>query len=422
MGGKAALIQIIGFGFILGYISTNLNTIATRAQGNMSTYAAITESHNLAVTGANIALAKLYQDTSWRGSTTLTLNGPLRGNVTYSITNGTGGRPFLRSTSTCPYPDGVLRDTVEIVFNTNSYNSFTLFAWLTNFEGNVFWCTGDTVWGRIHSNGQLHMTGTPVFMEKVTTSKGMNPKWGTNGNLAVFKKGYETGVAEIPLPTDLSPLFNASLAGGRRYPGNIDVTLNEGTSSDNDGYAIVRQGGVMIDSVVLNGGGFNGALVATGTVSVKGVLDGQLSIGSAADIYVTDNVLYENRDLTSSNDVLGLVANSDVIIKSTVPNQTDCEVDGNVFARSGMFTAEDYNMGNPRGTLRLRGSIVQYSRGAVGTFQNGQNTLKTGYYKWYRYDERLNDPNFRPPFYPGYYTKALTIASWWESVAAPRFY
>jgi hypothetical protein len=421
MGGKAALIQVLGFGFILSTISTNLNTIATHAQGNMSQYAAASESHNLAVSGANVALARFYQDTSWRGTVTQNLNGAMKGTLKYTIANHGSGRPFLQSVSACSYADGVLRDTVEIFFNTNAFNSFTLFAWLTNFEGNVFWFTGDTVWGRVHSNGQLNMSGAPVFMDKATTSKGINPKWGTGGNNAVFKQGYETGVAEIPFPTDLSPLFTAATSGGRNYTGNIEVTLNGGTSANNDGYAIVRKAGAVIDSVTLSGGGFNGALVSSGTVSVKGIVDGKITIGSSTQVYVTDNVHYENRTVGSSDDVLGLVSNVDVVIADNAANNTGCEVDGSVFARSGKFTAENYNTGSPRGQLKLLGSIVQNSRGAVGTFQTGHATLKTGFSKNYRYDDRLADPNFRPPFYPGFYTKAYTIASWWESVQIPKF-
>lgn len=421
MGGKAALIQILGFGFIISMISSNLNTIATRAQGNMSQYAAATESHNLAVSGANIGLARFYQDTSWRGSVTQTLNGALKGTVRYTIANHSSGKPYLRSVSACSHPDGVLRDTVEIFFNNGNNNSFTLFAWMTNFEGNVFWYTGDTIWGRVHTNGQLHMTGEPVFMDKATTSKGLNPKWGTGGNQAVFKQGYETGIAEIPFPTDLSALFTAATSGGRSYAGNIEVTLEGGSAANNDGNALVSQGGVLIETIPLNGGGFNGAITASGTVTVKGVLDGRLTIGSGTNIYVTDDIHYENRVLASSDDVLGLVANANVVVADNAANSSNCEIDASIFARSGSFTAENYGSGPTRGQMRVLGSIVQESRGAVGTYQNGQNTLKTGYNKYYKYDERLANLNFRPPFYPGFGTKTYTIASWWESVQMPKF-
>jgi hypothetical protein len=421
MGGKAILIHIIGFGIILSYIAANLSNVASRAQGNMSQYAAATESHNLAVAGANVALARLYQDTSWRGSVTQTLTGPFNGKFTYTISTLGSGRPFLRSVSDCQTADGLLKDTVEVQFGPGSMQSFTLFAWMTDFEGNVFWFTGDTVWGRVHTNGNIHMTGYPVFMEKLTTAKKMDPKWGVGGNQAVFKQGYETGVAEVEFPTDLSILFNAASGGGRAYTGNIDVELIAGTAADDDGYALVSAGGTVIDSVALSGGSFNGAITSTGRVSVHGVLDGKLSIGSNTDIYIPDNIFYENRDLTTSNDLLGLVSNQNVIVGNTLANQSDCEIDASVFARSGSFTAENYNSGSPRGRLYVNGSIVQDSRGAVGTFQNGSNTLKTGYNKSYRYDVRLNDPNFRPPFYPGFYKQTFAVGSWWESVHVPQF-
>jgi hypothetical protein len=421
MGGKAILVHIIGFGIILSYIAANLAEVATRAQGNMSQYAAATESHNLAVAGANVGLARLYQDTSWRGTVTQTINGPFRGKFTYSVATMANGRPFLRSVSTCPTAEGTLTDTVEVRFGPGSMQSFTLFAWMTDFEGNVFWFTGDTVWGRVHTNGNIHMTGYPVFMEKLTTAKKMDPKWGVGGNKAVFKQGYETGVAEVEFPTDLSVLFGAATSGGRSYTGNIDIDLRGGTAADNDGYALVYAGGTLIDSVSLADAGFNGAITSTGQVNVSGVLDGKLSIGSNTNIYVTDNIFYENRDLTTSNDLLGLVSEQNVIVANNLPNQSDCEIDASVFARSGSFTVEDYNSGSPRGRLYVNGSVVQDSRGEVGTFQNGQNTIKTGFNKSYRYDERLNDPNFRPPFYPGFYKQTFAIGSWWESVHVPTF-
>jgi hypothetical protein len=55
----------------------------------------------------------------------------------------------------------------------------------------------------------------------------------------------------------------------------------------------------------------------------------------------------------------------------------------------------------------------------VGTFSGG--VINTGYLKRYRYDQRLADPNFRPPFYPGFVSIAYPIASWWESVRIPKF-
>jgi hypothetical protein len=418
MGGKAALIVVLGFMILLGIVARELTVVSTRAQGNMSTYAATAESHNLAITGANAGLSYLYQDTSWRGTKTQDIAGPFNGTFTYAVTTGSNGRPFLRSYSRVHGPYEELSDTVEVQFGANSKQSFSLFAWMTNFEGNVFWITGDTVWGRVHSNSQMHMNGTPTFMEKLTTSKGIDPKWGSGTNNAVFKKGFETGIAPISFPTDLSELANGATSGGRMYSGDVTVTLGGGTSANGDGYVVVYQGGAKIDSFLLNSSTFNGALGATGRVSVSGVVDGKLSVFSTTDVYIVDNITYENR-ATGSDDVLGLVSESNVTVADNKANETDVFIDASIFARSGSFSAENYSKGKARGTLNILGSIVQDTRGAVGTFSG--STLKTGYLKRYRYDDRLADPTFRPPFYPGFYTQTYAISSWWESIHIPRF-
>jgi hypothetical protein len=429
MGGKAILIVTIGFGFILSYLALNISGMSTRSIENMSNYTTTTESHNLAITGANVGLAKLYLDTSWVGSITQDFSssegggsGNLVGSFTSTMEKLGGGVSRLRSVSSYPYSSSVtLHDTIEVFFTNKKENSFTLFAWMTDFEGNVFWITGDTVWGRVHSNGNLHVNGSPVFYEKVTTAKMMDPRPGRGANRAVFKNGYETGVAKIEFPTDLSELIAAAGSGGRAYLGNIWVDLYGGTSSNNDGYALVRNssGGTIIDSISLNGGGFNGVILGSSQVTVKGTVDGQISIASLNDVRIDNDVVYADRDVSTSDDLLGLIAEDDVIVNDNLANQTNCVIDGSIFTRTGSFTAENYNSGSPRGTLNVLGSIVQKERGAVGTFAG--NTLKTGYSKRYRYDLRLSDPNFRPPYYPGYWVKTYAITNWWESVRIPQY-
>ena len=428
MGSKAALIQVLGFGFILGYISTNLNTIATRAQGNMSRYEGATESHNLAVTGANVGLSRFYQDTTWRGSVTQTLAGAFTGSFTCSVSDLPTGRPMLRSVSRCVTADGILRDTVEIIFGQLRRNSFTLFAYMSNFEGNDFWMTGDTIWGRIHSNGRFHMTGSPVFMQKLTTSKDMDPKWGAGVNNAIFKQGFETGVAPIDYPVDISDLYGAAASGGRTYAGNVDILLNPGSSTNNDGYALVYQGGTLIDSVYYAASGFNGVMLATGSVSVRGTVDGKITLASRTSVRITDDIIYENRDMnpkstgTVSDDLLGLVADGNVLVGNTTANKTDCVVDACIFSRTGSLETEDLTGVGPCGALRVQGSVVQDDRGKIGVYHVGSGALKNGFNKRFWYDERLADPNFRPPYFPGFWTKTPAIASWWESVYIPSFF
>ena len=433
MGGKAIMIVVIGFGLILGYFSLNMSGMATRAVDNMSLYAGATESHNLATTGVNVGLARFYEDTSWRGSMTQSFTGigAFRGSFTVTMQNVGGGDLRLRSVSSYPVSASeTLYDTIEVYFDGSGENGFELFGWMTNFSGNdAFWNTGDTLWGRIHSNGNLHMQGKPVFWDKVTTSKGIDPKPSTADSTAMFKGGYETGIAEIPFPTNMAELIAAGLAlEGRSYPGEIWVTLSGGTAADEDGIAYIRatSGGPIIDSVALSDPGFNGVILGGQDVNVQGTVDGQLTIASSTrDIYIQNDILYENPNTTpgqatTSNDVLGLVAEENVFIADNAANHSNVIVYASIFARSETFSADDLNSLPVCGELHVHGSIVQYDKGKIAKFA-GPN-LQKGFYKRYRYDDRLADINFRPPYYPGYEVSTYAIKNWWESVRIPEFH
>jgi hypothetical protein len=427
VGGRAALILVLGLSFILGYISRNVNTVATKAVSNMSMYNSMTASHNLALAGANARLAKFYQDTSSLASLSQEFDGTaFSGSFVATMQAVSGNKIMLRSVSSYPMGGGAaLHDTVEVHFDRNKKNSFTLFAWMTDFEGNVFWVSADTVWGRVHSNGNLHINGSPVFMQKATTAKGFDPpKVGSGTNKAIFKDGYETGIAKIELPTDMSEIVTASVSGGRRYIGDIYVTLSPGTTANNDGKAYIRSGntaaGAIIDSIDLSDVSFNGAVLATGKVNVEGTLDGKLTLASQTNLVVQNDILYErNPRFMTSDDLLGLVAEVNVVVADNAANRANCEIHGSIFARTGSFTAENYNSLPLCGELRVLGSIVQKERGAVGTFSG--SSLNHGFSKRYRYDTRLADQSFRPPFYPGYYVSTYAITNWWESYRVMAF-
>jgi len=418
MGGKASIILVMGFAMVLGFLTVNMNRFATKAVGNMTSYHESTVAHNLALAGTNTALSKIYQDTSWTGPITQTYNSPLlRGSFTartYAL--GTGGK-LMRCISSYPAATGqTLKDTIEVYFNGRKRNSFSVFAWMTNFEGNVFWITEDTVWGRVHSNGNLHVNGKPVFMEKATTSKGFDPKPGTGVNKAIYKGGYETGVAEITFPNDISEIVGASTTGGRRYTTDIWVTLSPGTSASGDGMAYIQtsSSGPITDSISLADPSFKGVILGNGRVNVKGTLDGQLTISSMTDVYIQNDIVYEQNPLAgSSDDLLGLVAERNVIVADNAANSSNCRIDACIFDRTGSFSAENYSSRGLSGTLNVTGSIVQDTRGAVGQFAG--STLTSGFSKRYRFDTRLNDPAFRPPYYPGYYVRTFAISGWWES-------
>ncbi len=418
MGGKAAMILVFSLSFILGYIGLNLNRYATDAVGNMASYYDASASHNLALAGANVGLSKFYEDTTWYGTINQTFNSPsMRGSFSARMVDLGSNKAMLRSVSTyTTWYAHDLHDTVEVYFNKTRLNSFSMYAWMTDFEGNVFWITGDTVWGRVHSNGNLHVNGKPVFMEKATTSKQFDPKPGVGTNKAIFKKGYETGVASITFPSDLSDITTASTSGGRKYTSPIWVTLAPGTSASGDGVVYIRstQFGAVVDSISLSDPSFNGVLLSTARVNVQGTLDGRLTIASLTDVYVQNDIVYEQNPLAgSSDDLLGLVADQNVVVANNAANNSNCVVQAAIFTRDASFSAENYSSRGLSGTLQVLGSIVQKERGAVGQFSG--STLTSGFYKRYRYDARLEDPAYRPPYFPGFYVKTYAITNWWES-------
>ena len=181
-----------------------------------------------------------------------------------------------------------------------------------------------------------------------------------------------------------------------------------------------------IDSVALSDPGFNGVILGGQDVNVQGTVDGQLTIASYTDdIYIQDNIFYENPNITpgqatTSNDVLGLVAEDNVFIADNAANHNSVIVYASIFARSETFAADNLNGLPVCGELHVRGSIVQYDKGKIAKFA-GQ-TLQKGFYKRYRYDDRLADINFRPPYYPGYVVSTYAIKNWWESVRIPEFH
>jgi hypothetical protein len=439
MGGKAAIVLILGFTCLMAYAILNLSTAGTRSVDNMSAYSGMTASHNLALAGANVALSRLYRDTTWGSSGTSSFTQsfsgfPFTGSFTATASIVPQGK-LMRAVSSYPAGGTTYRDTVEVIMASASNNSFSLFAWMTNLENGVFWITGDSIWGRVHSNDNLTVSGSPVFLQKVTTAKGFIPPLGksqviggqTYTNKAIFinPPAPETGVARIDLPTDMSGIAAAAgSVNGRKYTTDIWVTLDAKGPAAGDGVAYIRQTqlGPIIDTVHLADPNFNGVIMGTGVVNVQGTLDGALTIASYSTPTATTNNVVIQGDITyqhdprlgPSNDMLGLCANNNVIVADDIAGATNRTIQASVFARTGSFTAQNYSTRPINGELRVLGSIVQNSRGPVGTF-NGSSTLQSGFYKRYKFDDRLADPNVRPPFYPGFVRRAYTITQWWES-------
>jgi hypothetical protein len=425
MAGKAQLILVVGLSMILGMISLSLTRWSKAANESSSFYYEAMTSHNLAMAGAQVGICKAVQDTGWFGAEEYweyTTGG------SYAITRDLAEPLVLRSISSYQGINDMFHDTIEVYFSPVEFTSFTLFSWMTNDEGNVWWVTGDSVLGKLHTNGRLQVWGSPDFLDKVTAVRGFNDPPGKGTNQGHYKKGYETGVDSIYFPNNLAEIYTVAADSAGRYYDmpEIWVSLSGGNPGvDGDGMILVRatNGGPVIDSIPLNSS-FNGVLMGDSIVHVQGTLDGQLTVASNyGDIYIEDNLLMEQDPLVNkkSNDLLGLVAENNIIVANNTANQTDVVVEASMFARNGSLTVQslmDSTIG-PRGRFTVVGSIVQDVRGPVGRTANG--ILTDGYYKTFVYDSRLFDPQVRPPVYPGYVPRSNPVIGWWESTRIPDY-
>ena len=112
-------------------------------------------------------------------------------------------------------------------------------------------------------------------------------------------------------------------------------------------------------------------------------------------------------------DMLGLCADSAIIISDNANNNTadnhGVDIQAALFSLNAGLGAENYNSGGPRGMIRLIGGISQKERAPVGNL-NSDGSIKNGYSKSYKYDERLMVQS--PPYYPT--TGSYEILSWYE--------
>jgi hypothetical protein len=307
--------------------------------------------------------------------------------------------------------------------------TFAQFVYFADQSSEIWFTSNDSLDGRVHVNGHIYISGNPWFGMKVTSTENHFVMY--QGSNPTFEAGYELGVGEIalPAPSELTPtlvaesqaggLYGAPLAGSNaRYEvelgrsGNMGYLSYRAFRDVNGSYQWTAWTSVLISSM-------NGIAWFQEPVDIKGTLDGQLTVGSAGDINIMDNLLY--LDSTPGHgpnpgcdDLLGLVSAKNVVVWDSTPNLNDCEIQAHMIALDQSFGARNYTQGSPRGDLTIWGGFAQSKIGAVGTFQHGAGIL-TGYSKDYHYDRRLmtNSPPGFPP--TGQYIQAT-----WEEVIPPE--
>ena len=334
------------------------------------------------------------------------INGSIGGG-TYSAGIGFGGGSAnlnytLSSTGTVR---GVRRVVTINYVHSRSWAEYAL--WYDHYSGTIWFQTGDRFKGKVHANDFLYLQGSPVFEKLLTSSQ---PTWGTGPASAVFSNSFQLGVPYMSI-SSINFTNTASTQDCLRTAANLILTgattvamsgtnlylWNSGRRWTNYNYGAVNPG-VMTDGVVY----VSSVGSSTGTITIAGTLNGRLTLVADGNINITNHVRYASdpRTNNSSDDALGLITRSDVIIKSNCPMNLDVFAhiiaEGSMTGSSndGMFTVEAYDT-RPTSScsnLNVYGGIVENYRGPVGT------TGGKGYLKNYIFDTRFSTNP--PPHYP----------------------
>lgn len=299
--------------------------------------------------------------------------------------------------------------------------SFSRYSYFTNLErmasGTPIWFTSNnTLQGPVHSNAQFNIAGSPVFNGPVSSaaaSINYRTPPPAGGNNPQFNGGLSLGASTVQLPLSSTALrVAASAASGQWYTGNTTIVMQSSSPCGS-----LQPPCLLVTNPALGWTNqprslpANGAIfVNGGNAKVSGTLDGQLTIGSSHDAVISNHVRYADNPQTNpaSNDVLGLVAERNVVIAWAAPD--NLTIQASIMALNESFTVENWWVGPPQGTLSIYGGIIQGRRGPVGTFNGSTGTILSGYAKNYQYDARLS--NMAPPHYPT--TGTYNLVHWKE--------
>jgi hypothetical protein len=304
---------------------------------------------------------------------------------------------------------------------------FSKFAYFSNDEtpngSTIYWASKDTVFGPMHTNDNLNISGNPVFEGSVTIGGTVNKANGSNDH-PQFQEGLQTNV-QIGIPdTGVSHVarYAASTA---KFTGHSLVYFEfRGDKNNGDSiryrYSTSGTGSTWTYKLASTFAPNGVIYFQNAEVHVSGVVKGRYSLAvdntatstNLGSFYIDNDITYKTDPTTpnsTSTDMLGLLAYNNVWITDNDANSGNVNVQASIYCQKGSFGAQNYDTRSIDGFINLYGGITQNIRGAVGTLASN-GSIKTGYNKRYKYDSRLQTTY--PPFYPGCGT--YQIVSWFE--------
>ncbi len=420
--GRYSLLLIFSLFISVSYLRIHTRSMVQSGVSNYATAYKQKCARNIANSGANIALNALtvnVEETQNKQDVALN-NGFFSYTIERQAQDTLLGPTQVRVTSIGEYYEAL--DTVIVLLTRPS---FSRFAYFTNQEGNIWFQTGDTLRGPVHTNTYFSMQGYPVFYGKVTSHSvysSTNPyRPYTSGITApYFMDGTEWGVPYMPMPNAIpDDLISAAQSGGIyinkqytwmnfRADGHVEIAAkNTSTTPAASEYVVYKLANT------------NGVIYATYTtytpvVRVKGTVNGQVTVACSGSIKVTGDLLCADdpRVNINSDDMIGLTAVKEINVTNNVADadrtiQASCMTLNTTVSSTTNFWVEEYNA-KRFGVLHLDGALVQQARGAVG--QIGYYGTRTGYLKDYRWDPRLKW--MTPPHFPMLFV--LRKIAWWD--------
>jgi hypothetical protein len=418
MGGRAVLLVVMGFSLAFLVIGNNFNRMSLSAMDNMTYYASRQTSHNIVLTGSNIACNKFYLNPNWTGGYT---NIPCQGGTFTVTVKNIDTAKLIKSVTTVSTYSGyytgysaiVYHDTITVTFQPSRFSRYAYYS-VSEGTSTIYWVTGDTVKGPMHTQDNLDINGNPYFYGFVSIGGVVNKANGSSDH-PTFAGGLQTG-SNIPInAAGVSSIENYAITNGKEFTGRDTVYLT--FAGDNIKYRYTYKG--TDTTKLLSTFAPNGVIfVKNGCIRMQGTVKGQYTVGCSGTNATTDGFVYIDGDLVyntnpqtnpASSDILGIVAQNNCIITDNTANRSTINIDASIYCQNGSFTAQNYNTGSPRGYINLIGGIIQNVRGPVGTTSGGH--IVTGYSKNYSYDSRFMFSS--PPNFPN--TGAYSVISWFES-------
>jgi hypothetical protein len=411
--GRSALLLVAGFSFLFFVQAQNYYTVNTAAFGNAMSYYDSTVIHEIAVAGANMACTEIYKAPNWRSGITST---SYNGGVFTVRVDSIPSTNRIQITSLATYNNSTY--AVVIVVQPSVFSKYAYWGTgVSSGGGNVYWATGDTITGPMHTNGTLRTLNSPVFMGKTTSKNGIDSTSAgyTNGKGPKFSAPFDWGY-DIPLvASSLGKLDSIAIAGGKRVSSTADSSLYlkfnaNGTVSYRHTYAGAET------TKTLSAFASNGVIsIDKGDLYVQGTVAGNVTIlannssGSrGGKVYITGNLTYATDPRTDSSQhyMLGIVGQNDIIIRNN--NAAAFTVMGSMYSATTGLVVESLSS-RAKGTLTIVGGLIGPILNATATY-NSDGTVKNGYSLSLQYDERFMAGS--PPSFPA--TGNWEILSWYE--------